>query len=241
MLEVLKSNLSRYRYQVYECQWWFNQMSHPSDIDMSTQLTPTDTYDVEMTFKYSTMVYEQYQGLDLKLRNSTVDPFVRSSSSVPLSDGFQVNREYIRPSILEGSPGDKKLPINQFYSGEISTVNIGNEVNQTNNTIENLKQQSKVNIYQLLTGPSPISDFQSVNNLTQTAILNAQATNVANSQSTNSTPKTDIYGRAAEQLIENLKDAALREAQRQLNIRFRLLNNSIDNIRNSFGIGQPPF
>jgi len=237
-LEVLKSNLSRYRYQVYECQWWFNQMSHPADIDLSSPLTPSDIYDVEMTFKYSTMVYEQYQGLDLKLRNSTVDPFVRSASSVPVSGQ---NREYIRPSILEVNPGDKKLPTNQFYSGEISTVNVGNEVNQTNNnTITNLQQQSKVNIYQLLTGPSPISDFQSVNNLTQAAILSAQATNVANVQATNSTPKTDIYGKAAEQLVENLKDAALREAQRQLNIRFRLLNNSIDNIRNAFGIGRIP-
>jgi hypothetical protein len=238
-LEVLKSNLSRYRYQVYECQWWFKSMSHPESIDLSTQLTLTDTYDVEMTFKYSTMVYEQYQGLDLKLRNSTVDPFVRSASSVPVSDGFETNREYIRPSILEDNPGDKKLTTNQFYSGEISTVNVGNEVNQTNNTISNLQQQSKVNIYQQLIGPSPISDFQSVNNLTQAAILNAQATNVASVQA-NITPKTDIYGRAAEQLVENLKDAALREAQRQLNIQFRLLNNSIDNIRNAFGIGRIP-
>jgi hypothetical protein len=185
------------------------------------------------------MVYEQYQGLDLKLRNSTVDPFVRSASSVPVSDGFETNREYIRPSILEDNPGDKKLTTNQFYSDEISTVNVGNEVNQTNNTISNLQQQSKVNIYQQLIGPSPISDFQSVNNLTQAAILNAQATNVASVQA-NITPKTDIYGRAAEQLVENLKDAALREAQRQLNIQFRLLNNSIDNIRNAFGIGRIP-
>jgi len=238
-LEVLKSNLSRYRYQVYECQWWFKSMSHPESIDLSSQPTLTDTYDVEMTFKYSTMVYEQYQGLDLKLRNSTVDPFVRSASSVPVSDGFETNREYIRPSILEDNPGDKKLTTNQFYSGEISTVNVGNEVNQTNNTISNLQQQSKVNIYQQLIGPSPISDFQSVNNLTQAAILNAQATNVASVQA-NITPKTDIYGRAAEQLVENLKDAALREAQRQLNIQFRLLNNSIDNIRNAFGIGRIP-
>ena len=240
VLEVLKSNLSRYRYQVYECQWWFNQMSHPADIDLSSPPTPTDTYDVEMTFKYSTMVYEQYQGLDLKLRNSTVDPFVRAASSVPVSGGFQTNREYIRPSILEGNPGDKKLPTNQFYSGEISTVNVGNQVNQTNNVITNLQQQSKINIYQLLTGPSPMSNFQSVNNLTQTSILNAQSTNIVNSQTVNSVPKTDIYGRAAEQLVENLKDAALREAQRQLNIQFRLLNNSIDNIRNAFGIGRIP-
>ena len=234
VLEVLRSNLSRYRYQLYECQWWFNQMSHPADIDLSSAPTPTDIFDVEMTFKYSTMVYEQYEAPDFqKLRNSTIDPFVSAGTSVP-TGGFQTNREYIRPSILEGNPGDKKL-------GEIITVNTGNEVVQTTeNTIDNLKQTSKMNIYQLITSPSPVSDFQTINNLTQDAILRAQATNVANSQSTNSTPKTDIYGKAAEQLVENLKDAALKEAQRQLNIRFQLLNNSIDRIRNAFGIGRIP-
>ena len=232
MLEVLKSNLSRYRYQVYECQLWFNKMSHPDDIDMSQPPTLTDTYDVEMTFKYSTMVYEQYEGQDLQLRNSTINPYSRTQESVP---DQETDREYIPLSTLNERPGSKTLK-------QIFTVNTGNEVdtNTSTDTITNLQQQSKVNIYQLLTGPSPISDFQSVNNLTQAAILSAQATNVANAQATNSTPKTDIYGKAAEQLVENLKDAALREAQRQLNIRFRLLNNSIDNIRNAFGIGRIP-
>ena len=237
MLEVLKSNLSRYRYQLYECQWWFNQMSHPADVDLSSPPTATDIYDVEMTFKYSTMVYEQYDGGIFSLRNSTVNPLAKIQSSTPdSSTGFPKDREYIPLSYLDNIPPDVVLSKHDLS-------NLGAEVNQstsTDLTIDNLEQQSKVNIYQLLTGPNPISDFQSVNNLTQAAILSAQATNVANAQATNSTPKTDIYGRAAEQLVENLKDAALREAQRQLNIQFRLLNNSIDNIRNAFGIGRIP-
>jgi hypothetical protein len=209
MLEVLKSNLSRYRYQLYECQLWFNKMSHPSDIDMSNQLVMTDIYDVEMTFKYSTMVYEQYEGTDLKLRNSTVDPLVRAQTEIPVGN-LEGNREYIRPSILEESPKDLKL-------FEYSAVNTGNEVDQTtaeDQTIQNLKQREKNNIYQLLSNPG--------------------------ASSTNTLPKNDIFGKAAEQLVENLKDAALRETQRQLNIRFSLLNNSLDRIRNSFGIGRIP-
>ena len=38
--------------------------------------------------------------------------------------------------------------------------------------------------------------------------------------------------------MENIKKAALNEAQRKMNDQFRLLNNSLDNIRNSFGIGR---
>lgn len=229
MLEVLKSNLSRYRYQLYECQWWFKSMSHPESIDLSQAPTMTDTYDVEMTFKYSTMVYEQFEGNDIKLRNSTVNP-----AAVPQSGVIFANREYIPVSPLDSTP-----PRISFGSidGLSNTENEVNTENPEENTITNLEQQSKLNIYQLITGPSPISDFQASNTLTQNSILNAQSTNVSNSQ-TNSTPKTDIYGKAAEQLLENLKDTALREAQRQLNIQFRLLNNSIDRIRNSFGIGR---
>lgn len=208
MLKVLKSNLSRYRYQLYECQWWFNSISHPDAIDMSQPPTFTDTYDVEMTFKYSTMVYEQFEGADIKLRNSTVNPTVRPQSGFIFKD-----REYIPVSSFDSDP-----TIIEFGTyNKIS--NLGNKVDtesQEKNTISNLEQQSKSNIYQLITGPSPISS------------------------SNNSTPKTDIYGKAAEQLLENLKDTALKEAQRQLNIQFRLLNNSIDRIRNSFGIGRMP-
>lgn len=232
MLKVLKSNLSRYRYQLYECQWWFNSMSHPEAIDMAQPPTLTDTYDVEMTFKYSTMVYEQFEGADIKLRNSTVNPTARPQSGLIFK-----NREYIPVSSLDSDP-----TIIEFGTyNQIS--NLENQVDTENleeNTISNLEQQSKINIYQLITGPSPISSFQASDNLTQNAILNAQATNVNNSQTNNSTPKTDIYGKAAEQLLENLKDTALKEAQRQLNIQFRLLNNSIDRIRNAFGIGRIP-
>jgi hypothetical protein len=215
MLEVLKSNLSRYRYQVYECQLWFNKMSHPDDIDMSQPPTLTDTYDVEMTFKYSTMVYEQFEGKELKLRNSSVNPLSKVQSQTPESpDGFEKDRDYIPSSIFENNPrklkvGEHKDPI---------------EVNpQSNTQIDILNQNDKNNIYN---GPAGQK-------------LDRRKYSIYG-RFDDSSVSTDIYGRAAEQLVENLKDAALREAQRQLNIRFRLLNNSIDNIRNAFGIGRIP-
>ena len=43
---------------------------------------------------------------------------------------------------------------------------------------------------------------------------------------------------ASDKLVTNLKRAALSEAQRQLNNQFRLLNNTIDKVKNSFGIGR---
>ena len=47
-----------------------------------------------------------------------------------------------------------------------------------------------------------------------------------------------VLGDAGDKLITNLKRAALSEAQRQLNDQFRLLNNTIDKVRTSYGIGR---
>jgi hypothetical protein len=49
--------------------------------------------------------------------------------------------------------------------------------------------------------------------------------------------RSNIY-LAGARLAENLKRAALNEAQRRLDQRFRLLNDTIDRIRNSYGIGR---
>jgi hypothetical protein len=47
---------------------------------------------------------------------------------------------------------------------------------------------------------------------------------------------------ATDNLIQNLRRAGLNAAQRQLDNKFRILNNTLDKVRNSFGIGRmaPP-
>ena len=50
--------------------------------------------------------------------------------------------------------------------------------------------------------------------------------------------KDSLFKKAGDKLLQNIKKAALNEAQRQLNNQFRLVNNSLDKVRNSFGIGR---
>jgi hypothetical protein len=62
-LEIVKDNVSRYIYSLRECQLFFNQMSHEKTIDLSNIKMFGDAgpgHDVIMNFKYSTTKYEKW-------------------------------------------------------------------------------------------------------------------------------------------------------------------------------------
>ena len=221
MLEYLRSNLSRYRYQLYECQFWFDKMSHPDTIDMYN-ITETNDYEVQMSFKYSNMIFERYNPSDsipgyVRLRNSTINPLSTNSGPLGTQSSEYVNRTFeleVDEKVLgyyENLGNGLTISSNQNnFSSPIQDV-----ANPTpGQTINSLKQNQNSNIYNFIKAPNPSAPLGNA--------------------------KDDIFGRAAQQLVEKIKDAALKEAQRQLNIRFRLLNNTIDDIRNSFGIGRIP-
>lgn len=58
-LEIIKDNVSRYVYSLRECQFYFNTMTHNSDIDLAN-ITTTDTYSIEFDYKYSTVKFEKF-------------------------------------------------------------------------------------------------------------------------------------------------------------------------------------
>jgi hypothetical protein len=58
-LEIIKDNVSRYIYNLRECQFWFDKMSHEDSIDMGNVKT-TDTYEVSFDYKYSALKLEKW-------------------------------------------------------------------------------------------------------------------------------------------------------------------------------------
>ena len=58
-LEIIKDNVSRYVYSLRECQFFFDQMSHPSDIDMGG-IAVHDKTPVTFDYKYSTVKFEKF-------------------------------------------------------------------------------------------------------------------------------------------------------------------------------------
>ena len=58
-LEVVKDNVSRYIYQLRECQFFFDKMPHDDSVDMGTMKTQ-DTYEVSFDYKYAATKFEKW-------------------------------------------------------------------------------------------------------------------------------------------------------------------------------------
>lgn len=58
-LEVIKDNVSRYIYSLRECQFYFNSMPHEDTIDLANIKT-TDTYEITFDYKYSSTKLEKW-------------------------------------------------------------------------------------------------------------------------------------------------------------------------------------
>jgi hypothetical protein len=58
-LEVIKDNVSRYIYQLRECQFYFNAMPHEDIIDMGN-IKQSETFDVSFDYKYSATKFEKW-------------------------------------------------------------------------------------------------------------------------------------------------------------------------------------
>ena len=59
-LEVIKENVSRYRYSLYECQFHVPTLPHPGSIDQSASLTQYDSHSIDISFKHSDMSFERF-------------------------------------------------------------------------------------------------------------------------------------------------------------------------------------
>jgi hypothetical protein len=243
-MEIVKSNLSRYVYSVYECQFFFDKMTHPDSIDMGTPPAQVEKYDVTFNFKYSNMNFERW------------NPVFESGSGewISLNDAKEI-------PLIKNQPSQNDTEINQisFYNSSSfpqssidvnSTLNL-NEENDSTDFITSEKNKSDLNIYQLSQKDIPQSGSATSQDIYQNRLIIVDPVRLGGSQDIYQNQliivdpvrpggSNDIFGRASEQLLENIKTAGLNEAQRQLNIRFRVLNDSIDNIRNQFGIGRMP-
>lgn len=58
-IEVIKDNLSRYVYSLKECQFFFNKMGHPDEVDMSN-IAIFESNNIVFDYKYSTTKFERF-------------------------------------------------------------------------------------------------------------------------------------------------------------------------------------
>jgi len=110
----------------------------------------------------------------------------------------------------------------------------GEDIPDEDTTISDLQKNEKLNLYQ------KYFDKATVENNAKSAGIYPASSVSGSGEDENKIPlnKDSLFKKAGDKLLQNIKKAALNEAQRQLNNQFRLVNNSLDKVRNSFGIGR---
>ncbi len=195
-LEILKENVSRYVYNLYECQLHFSKMSHPEQVDLES-ISNAPNVEIDMSFKFSDMRFERFKfegeyGKYQTLSNRKLDPL----QILPEDENSNVEN-------LEGS-----LVITKMAETPVRVSPI----------------------IDMLSDPSENLDTFSDDQVITQAKKNFKKKGIDKIK--------EALSQSSKKLLESVKKATLNEVQRQLNSQFRLLNNSIDQVRTAFGIGR---
>jgi len=238
-LEVVKENVSRHIYSLKECQFWFDQPPHDIEIDMSQAPKEFDSFTVTMDYKYVTNKFERWvpdeqgfgryvgynNGAIWKIGNpgsrgtqSTVGAGTIDDNSIPKF--FTANTNTFKQNGI-------KSPIvleNYSYTGDAGEV-----VNDKNNANKDSASADSVN--SSATG-SPNTGDESEDDKETRKEARKQKAKDSFEQFKQNSKKASI------KLSQNLERAVKNEIKGQINTRLRLLNNTLDKIRNASGVGR---
>ncbi len=219
-MQILKSNLSRYVYNLYECQFFFDKPSHPDIVDIGSAPNATSNYEISFNFKYSNMIFERYSP---NIVNSGTSSYTDNGSYKILT-----NRDgYVENSILKHNP--LKQSFKEFeLSTKSSTI-------LDAFTDKESKHPSWVEIQDSTSPPTgTINAYKNFQNTNLKTLYQSQQVTPAEHSNPN------IWEKAGKSLFNNLKKSVLNEAQSQINKQFSVLNVALDKIRNSYGVGRMP-
>lgn len=222
-LSVLADNISRYKYTLYDCQFFFN-MPHGSEIDM-TSGSLLEGFDISFDYKYSTMRFEKFvfdeinsssMGMNVKFvdnKNSNIvgiDPNETNNSTIG-DDG----------SIQHGMPLQSYVKVDNIGSGSTFAEIDGNNDNGNDpgGGLENFVNGNDVSTFE---------GFLDANGnvLTKDEFDKSNAIDKLKQQA------KDKSKLAFKKLGDDLIEAGIKEVNRQVINRFKLINKTFDNIRN---------
>lgn len=220
-LSVLADNISRYKYTLYDCQFFFN-MPHGSEIDMTTG-TLLEGFDISFDYKYSTMKFEKFSyddtntgsfGMNVKVvdnRNSNVVGFEpnETNNSTIGEDG----------SIQHDTPIMSYEKVDNIGSGETFAEIDNKDNNDPGGGLDNFVNGNDV---------STFDGFLDSNGnvLTKDEFDKSNAIDKLKQQA------KDKSKSAFKKLGDDLIEAGIKEVNRQVINRFKLINKTVNNIRN---------
>jgi hypothetical protein len=229
-LEVVKDNVSRHIYSLKECQFYFDQPAHDNEIDLSQPTKEFEQFVVTMDYKYVTSKFERW---------------------VPDNYGFGMYAGYNNGAMWKvGNPGGRGTQSN-VTAGTIEDNSIPKFFTANTNTLKDNGVKAPI-VLQTYSGGGPVEAIKNDNSGTsagpnpsddgegpgETSNTGVKAGNRSPKKKTDFENFKDNSKKASKKLAKNLQKAAVRELQGQINTRLRLLNNTLDKLRNNAGIGR---
>ena len=145
-LQILRDNVNRYVYSLYECQLFFDKNVHPGEIDLGAVPVEYDKHTVGFNYKFSTLrldVFDPGTEAYVPLNNGTYDPY----SVTPFDKFINVNKSIDSSSGVTQSISNASVGSQPQIEIEVIKYNDSNIItnSQTQNTNSNISDSGLLN------------------------------------------------------------------------------------------------
>jgi len=204
--------ISKYTYTLYDCQFFFPNMPHSDLLNMEVNAGTTLTdYDIEFDYKFSTMRFDKF---NFDLANRT-------------GDSIRVNNDFI-DNKLTNPKKIGSIDTNRFRSNGFSLELLTNLIKKE--SFYEYGPEAKFDPFRIPSTTDSLKDLKDrankLNQLRPTNLLKDEIEKASRSGRFN-------LPRTIRLLVEDLSIAAAAEINRRIVIQARLLNKTLENIRNS--------
>lgn len=232
-LEVVKDNLSRYVYTLNECQFWFDQPAHESEIDLGNPKT-FDDFVVTLDYKYATTKFERWTP-----DGAGFGKYVSYNNGAMWKVGNPGARSSFGPSAsTEGFSDEKDIAVPRFYSNSGGNTLRQNGVGSAI-VLDSYNPSFTVNesVEKPVTGSASTSKKSGDETQEGDAMDEKKALRKKKRKEGFDAFK-ERSTKAGKILGSKLKTTLQNEVRAQVNTRLRLLNNTLDKLRNEGGFGR---
>ena len=221
-LQIIKDNVSRTVYSLRECQFYFDKMPHDDAIDMG-DIKPYGMFEVNFDYKYSTNKFEKWVADPEKFGK-----YIGYNNGAIWKIGNKGAREARKAEDNTGGTTgnivDTSVP--RFYTIN-STENSENGISSEIVLKEYVFSRVKDDLY---LPPKPLATID-VGSASQIGITPPTEEETSIDKLKKSAKET------AKKTAKKLANFAIKEVNNQINVRARLLSDTINNIRNAIGLG----
>jgi hypothetical protein len=232
-LEVVKDNLSRYVYTLNECQFWFDQPGHESEVDLSNPKT-FDDFVVTLDYKYATTKFERWTP-----DGAGFGKYVSYNNAAMWKVGNPGARTVIGASAsVEGFSDEKDIAVPRFYSNRGGNTLKQNGVGSAI-VMESYNPSFTINesVEKPVVG-SASSSKKSGDETEEGDAMDEKKALRKKKRKEGFDAFKERSSKAGKALGSKLKTTLQNEVKAQVNTRLRLLNNTLDKLRNEGGLGR---